>query len=66
LGVFAVTCIFSVFSYVWLYVVLVVNSKNEVTTSEAWITFLFFFVLVGLAFIADKINERKRKREDEK
>ena len=58
LGVFATTSIFSIFAYVWLYVCLQVNTPNEVTTTEAWLTLIYFFVLVILAFAADKYNQR--------
>jgi solute carrier family 8 (sodium/calcium exchanger) len=60
--VFAITTTSSVFAYIWLYIVLGLNSKDEVTFSEAIITFIFFFILVILAFIADKYNERKKAR----
>lgn len=56
LGVFATTSVFSIFAYVWLYVCLMINTPDEVTTTEAWLTLIFFFVLVILAFLADKYN----------
>jgi solute carrier family 8 (sodium/calcium exchanger) len=58
LGVFATTSFFSMFAYIWLYICLDVNSPNVVEVSEAWLTLIFFFVLVILAFAADKFNER--------
>ena len=42
---------------------LTVWSADEITLAEAIITFLFFFLLIGLAFAADKINERKKKKK---
>lgn len=59
LGVFATTSVFSIFAYIWLYICLKVNSPDEVTTDEAWLTLIFFFILVVLAFLADKYNERQ-------
>ena len=58
LGVFATTSVFSIFAYVWLYVCLEVNTPGEVTTTEAWLTLIYFFLLVILAFAADKYNPR--------
>ena len=66
LGVFATTAIFSLFAYIWLYVCLDINSPNEVTTTEAWLTLIYFFVLVILAFIADKYNERQMEKRQSK
>ena len=59
LGVFGITAIASVFAYVWLYLCLGVMSKDEITPVEAWLTLGFFFILVTMAFIADKINARR-------
>lgn len=53
-GVFATTALFSIFAYLWLYICLTVNTPGVVTTTEAWLTILFFCILVLLAFIADK------------
>lgn len=50
-GVFAVTAFFSVMAYVWMFIVL---RDQRVETWEAWVTFLLTFVLIGLAFGADK------------
>jgi solute carrier family 8 (sodium/calcium exchanger) len=58
-GVFAITCTASVFAYVWLYLVLEIISKNVVETWEAFLTLGFFFILVTMAFIADKYNSKK-------
>ena len=56
-GVFAVTSIASMFAYIWLYICLRVNSIEVVTSTEAWLTLSFFFLLVGFAFAADKANQ---------
>ena len=55
-GVFAVTSIASLFAYIWLYLVLGVMSVDEVTTVEGWLTFVYFWLLVLLAYGADKLN----------
>ena len=55
LGVFFTTSVFSLFAYIWLYVCL---QDDEIDVVEAWLTFVFFFILVILAFLADKFNQR--------
>merc|ERR1719316_2409908 len=40
--VYACTCSFSLFAYIWLYIVLGVISPNKVDVPEALITFIFF------------------------
>lgn len=62
MGVFMTTAIFSIFAYIWMYVCLSVNTPDEVTLLEAWLTLIFFVVLVVLAFAADKYNESKMKK----
>ena len=52
-GVFSITSFFSIWAYLWLYIVLAVWSKDEVTLVEACITVAHFPVLVGLAYGAD-------------
>jgi len=52
--VFCVTAVFSVFAYVWLIIVLVVISENQIEVWEAALTFLFFPILVLIAYAADK------------
>jgi len=54
MGVFLTTALFSIFAYVWLYVVLKASSDEVVETWEAWLTFIFFFILIAMAFGADK------------
>lgn len=56
MGVFVTTGTFSVFAYVWLYICLTINSPDEVTTTEAILTFCYFIILLCLAFGADKYN----------
>lgn len=53
-SVFAITAFSSVFAYVWLIVILQWWTPNIVTVAEGTATFVFFPVLVVVAFIADK------------
>ena len=64
MGVFITTAIFSVFAYVWMYYCLSINTPGEVDTTEAYLTFGYFFILLILAFAADKFNQKKKKRLD--
>ena len=54
LTVFAVTASFSIFAYIWMVIVLVFWTPNIITPAEAALTFCFMFLLVGIAFLADK------------
>ena len=63
MGVFAVTCCFSLLAYIWMFIVLQIWTPGYVTLIEASLTFFFFFLLICLAFTADKINAIKKKRE---
>ncbi|XP_062850308.1 solute carrier family 8 member 4b isoform X3 [Trichomycterus rosablanca] len=65
LRVFFVTAAWSVFAYVWLYVILCLSSPGEVEVWEAVLTFLFFPVCVVQAWVADRrlfIYKYGRKR----
>lgn len=64
-GVFMITSFFSVFAYVWMYYCLQIESPDQVTISEANWTFGFFFILLILAFCADKVNQKKKKKLNE-
>lgn len=52
--VFAVTAFWSVFAYVWLFLILSWSSPGEVEVWEALLTFLFFPICVLQAWIADR------------
>ncbi|XP_032870151.1 sodium/calcium exchanger 3-like isoform X1 [Amblyraja radiata] len=54
LRVFFVTASWSIFAYIWMYLILAVFSPGVVQIWEAMLTFLFFPVCVGFAWIADK------------
>jgi len=64
--VYACTCSFSLFAYIWLYIVLGMWTPNKVTVIEAAITFIFFPVLVFLAYAFDTEMCFKRLLTDEK
>ena len=52
--VFCITALFSIFAYFWLLIVLVFVSRDLIEIWEAVLTFLFFPVLVMIAYTADK------------
>ncbi|CAB0010227.1 unnamed protein product, partial [Nesidiocoris tenuis] len=52
--VFLVTGAFSLFAYIWLFLVLNVISTNVVELWEAILTFLFFPILIFFAWSADQ------------
>jgi solute carrier family 8 (sodium/calcium exchanger) len=54
LRVFLVTATWSVFAYVWLYVILGFITYGEVNSWEGAITFLFFPATVWTAWVAEK------------
>jgi solute carrier family 8 (sodium/calcium exchanger) len=54
LRVFFVTATWSVFAYVWLYLILSVFSVGEVEVWEGVLTFMFFPATVITAYIADR------------
>jgi solute carrier family 8 (sodium/calcium exchanger) len=54
LGVYATTALFSLFAYSWMYFCLELYTPDEIDLNEAWLTLAFFFLLVGVAFAADK------------
>lgn len=54
LNVFFVTATWSVFAYVWLYVILAVTSPGVVDVWEGLLTFSFFPMTVLTAYIADR------------
>lgn len=58
LGVFSITATWSVIAYIWLYVCLL---DGEVSVVEAVLTFSFFFVMLIMAFTADRCNRARTK-----
>jgi solute carrier family 8 (sodium/calcium exchanger) len=53
ISVFAVTATFSIFAYLWLIVILVYWSPDEVTPIEGLLTIALLPILVWLAYLAD-------------
>ena len=54
LRVFFVTATWSVFAYIWLYVILAVTSPGAVEVWEALLTFIFFPVTVFTAYATER------------
>uniref|UniRef100_A0A8C9R402 Solute carrier family 8 member 2b n=1 Tax=Scleropages formosus TaxID=113540 RepID=A0A8C9R402_SCLFO len=54
LRVFFITAFWSIFAYIWLYLILAVISPGIVEVWEALVTLLFFPVCVILAWVADR------------
>ncbi|XP_037631126.1 sodium/calcium exchanger 2b [Sebastes umbrosus] len=54
LRVFFITAFWSIFAYIWLYLILSVMSPGVVEVWEALVTLLYFPVCVVLAWIADR------------
>uniref|UniRef100_A0A3P8SZZ5 Solute carrier family 8 member 2a n=1 Tax=Amphiprion percula TaxID=161767 RepID=A0A3P8SZZ5_AMPPE len=54
LRVFFITAFWSIFAYIWLYLILAVISPGIVEVWEAAVTLLYFPVCVVLAWIADR------------
>lgn len=53
LRVFFVTASWSIFAYIWLYIIIAVTSRGRIDVWEGLVTFLFFPLTVGTAYIAD-------------
>ena len=64
INVFACTSFFAVFAYIWLYLVIEVITPNVIEIWEGIVTFLFFPLIVLLAFAADKNFWRKQMEMD--
>ncbi|RWS01848.1 Sodium/calcium exchanger 3-like protein, partial [Dinothrombium tinctorium] len=61
IAVFAVTSAFSIFAYFWLFLILIVITPNVVDVWEAFLTFIFFPILVLLAYLSEKVTLRRRQ-----
>jgi len=55
--VYAITAVSSTLAYLWLVVILLGTTPDVVDLPEAILTFLFFPLLVGTAYIADKVSD---------
>lgn len=58
--VFAITCTSSLWAYIWLWIVLI---DQEVQLWEGVLTFVFFFILIVLAYGADKVTARETEKK---
>lgn len=54
LGVFLITSSWSIFAYLWMYLIIAAFSPGEVEVWEGVVTFLFFPLTVGTAYMADR------------
>lgn len=52
--VYTVTATLSIFAYLWLLVILVLSTPNVVELWEGLLTFVFFFLLLLLSYMADR------------
>eukprot|EP00931_Biecheleriopsis_adriatica_P106378 TRINITY_DN8083_c0_g1_i1.p1 TRINITY_DN8083_c0_g1~~TRINITY_DN8083_c0_g1_i1.p1 ORF type:complete len:777 (+),score=143.21 TRINITY_DN8083_c0_g1_i1:29-2359(+) len=52
-GVYAITAFFSVFAYLWMLFICVINSMDEIELWEGTVTFLYFPILVVVSYYAD-------------
>ena len=59
-NVFLITSFFSVFAYIWLFLILVIITPDVIELWEAILTFIFFPLLVFLAYLADRNFFRDR------
>ncbi|VDP03057.1 unnamed protein product [Soboliphyme baturini] len=60
LDVFMVTAVWSIFAYIWLYLIIAVFSPGEVQVWEGVVTFLFFPITVLTAYVVDKKMIQKK------
>ncbi|CAL1125926.1 unnamed protein product [Cladocopium goreaui] len=65
LPVFVVTTTFSIFAYVWLLFILLVTSPSIVEIWEGVFTFIFFWMLISIAYMADRGYFGFRIEDDE-
>ena len=61
MGVFTVTTIFSIWAYLWLYIVLM---DQVVSPTEAWLTLVFFVLLLVISYGADRYKAKGQKTDD--
>jgi len=61
MGVFTITASSSVFAYVWLFIVLY---DQIVTPVEAYLTLVFFGILIVVSYCADRHNSRKNEEQE--
>ena len=64
-GVFVITALASIFAYVWMIIVLLINTPDVVDVWEAFATLAFFPLLVLFAFLQDRNYFMKSKDDDD-
>jgi solute carrier family 8 (sodium/calcium exchanger) len=63
--VFAVTSLFSLWAYIWLYLCV---ADNRISVAEGIMTVVFFVLLIVISYSADRINDYRtsqRMSQDE-
>eukprot|EP00004_Rigifila_ramosa_P007846 TRINITY_DN19032_c0_g1_i1.p1 TRINITY_DN19032_c0_g1~~TRINITY_DN19032_c0_g1_i1.p1 ORF type:complete len:868 (-),score=171.54 TRINITY_DN19032_c0_g1_i1:24-2354(-) len=63
-GVFVVTTISSFWAHLWLVIVFSITSPNEIEVWEAFVTFLFFPILIAIAYAQDRSWWRAEAQAD--
>ena len=62
MGVFAITCTSSIWAYIWLFIVV---KDMGVEVWQAWLTLIFFFLLIIFAFGADRFGSSGEDDDEE-
>ena len=62
--VFALTSLFSLFAYIWMVIVLVAVTPNQIDLWEAILTLAFFPIMVIMAYITDQNCFCKQPEEE--
>mmetsp|Transcript_17148 Transcript_17148/g.30070 ORF Transcript_17148/g.30070 Transcript_17148/m.30070 type:complete len:852 (-) Transcript_17148:115-2670(-) len=63
--VYCVTATFSILAYLWLLIILLASSPDVVEIWEGLMTFVFFFVLIAIAYAADRGWLGGKEQDDE-
>jgi len=63
MGVFSITSSVSIFAYLWLWYVLL---DQNITFSEAMLTFSFFWILLVTCYFADKYKQHNESKKEKK
>jgi Ca2+/Na+ antiporter len=63
--VFAVTVIFSLLAYVWLVIILVVNTPGLIDIEEAFMTLLWYPIMLLFVWLAEKCSPEGEGQESE-
>jgi Ca2+/Na+ antiporter len=55
-GAYTVTAIFGTFAYIWLYIVICVNTPYRIDIGEGIVTLLFYLLLVLAVYATERCN----------